>query len=317
MRIACIDDRPKVMIIKSARRVIPVVALCVVSLLLFYFYLTTRPIIHAPLPDDGQKLTSVDLGEHGHGVHVSHGFVDFQTNASYQENDTLFSAVTDTDGFPISRGKKRLVQRAPQVAYKPETDATATTGVRISHPSWTGVPTDDPVSGVHHSTTEVHKHSSLSMVHTNTGSPTLMPRTRVPISNTRFHGYHFAEDNHMLFEEKEASELYDFWDVMNKSYVGGHSAPTRVNDYTCKDALCSEFLSQEDWRRVDRCINKFRARGVLAKVGPTMVPHCHFVNHTSHLANVLLISFPGSGNTWVRGLLEKTTGICTGEKVYT
>jgi hypothetical protein len=25
-----------------------------------------------------------------------------------------------------------------------------------------------------------------------------------------------------------------------------------------------------------------------------------------------LVSFPGSGNTWVRGLLQKVTGICTG-----
>ena len=29
-----------------------------------------------------------------------------------------------------------------------------------------------------------------------------------------------------------------------------------------------------------------------------------------------LASFPGSGNTCVRGLLEKATGICTGEISY-
>ena len=27
---------------------------------------------------------------------------------------------------------------------------------------------------------------------------------------------------------------------------------------------------------------------------------------------IALASFPGSGNTWLRGLLEKATGICTG-----
>ena len=27
-----------------------------------------------------------------------------------------------------------------------------------------------------------------------------------------------------------------------------------------------------------------------------------------------LVSFPGSGNTWVRGLLQQATGICTGKK---
>ena len=28
-----------------------------------------------------------------------------------------------------------------------------------------------------------------------------------------------------------------------------------------------------------------------------------------------LASFPGSGNTRVRGLLEKATGVCTGEQI--
>ena len=38
---------------------------------------------------------------------------------------------------------------------------------------------------------------------------------------------------------------------------------------------------------------------------------CRFING-SRRAAVALVSFPGSGNTWVRGLLEKATGVCTG-----
>ena len=38
---------------------------------------------------------------------------------------------------------------------------------------------------------------------------------------------------------------------------------------------------------------------------------CHFINGNKRAA-VALASFPGSGNTWVRQLLEKATGICTG-----
>ncbi len=38
---------------------------------------------------------------------------------------------------------------------------------------------------------------------------------------------------------------------------------------------------------------------------------CHFMNGSSRSA-VALASFPGSGNTWARGLLEKATGVCTG-----
>jgi len=38
---------------------------------------------------------------------------------------------------------------------------------------------------------------------------------------------------------------------------------------------------------------------------------CHFINGKRR-SPVALASFPGSGNTWVRGLLQDTTGICTG-----
>ena len=38
---------------------------------------------------------------------------------------------------------------------------------------------------------------------------------------------------------------------------------------------------------------------------------CRFTDGIPH-GKVALVSFPESGNTWVRGLLEKTTGICTG-----
>lgn len=41
------------------------------------------------------------------------------------------------------------------------------------------------------------------------------------------------------------------------------------------------------------------------------MPVCAFRNG-SGLEPVALTSHPGSGNTWVRGLLEKATAICTG-----
>ena len=108
--------------------------------------------------------------------------------------------------------------------------------------------------------------------------------------------------------------MLGFWDVMDKSYVEGHSVHPHIGEYICKDIMCSEFLVQEDLSRVDRCLQKFRDKTggrLMKEVGPTLLPTCHFTNHTS--LTTVLISFPGSGNTWVRGLLEKATGICTGE----
>ena len=39
---------------------------------------------------------------------------------------------------------------------------------------------------------------------------------------------------------------------------------------------------------------------------------CRFMDGT-HRAPVALASMPGSGNTWVRGLLQQATGICPGQ----
>ena len=86
----------------------------------------------------------------------------------------------------------------------------------------------------------------------------------------------------------------------------------------CKDSLCTEYLSVHDWREFNECFNKsfkkFHRFGNRNKskeeVGAS--GSCHFMDGTNRYP-VALVSFPGSGNTWVRGLLEQATGICTGK----
>ena len=44
---------------------------------------------------------------------------------------------------------------------------------------------------------------------------------------------------------------------------------------------------------------------------------CVFVDPASRSGGVVaLVSLPGSGNTWLRGLLEKATGVCTGKSGF-
>ena len=79
----------------------------------------------------------------------------------------------------------------------------------------------------------------------------------------------------------------------------------------CSDSLCLEYLSKPERKKFDKCtsIGMFRSqqRSTAFSNGT-----CHFVNGTGR-RRVALASFPGSGNTWVRGLLEMTSGICTGD----
>ena len=106
----------------------------------------------------------------------------------------------------------------------------------------------------------------------------------------------------------------DFWDVMNMSYVSSHISRPQIGRYVCKDILCSEFLNQSDLSRVDKCVHRLKTKEsmLVEEFGPRLLPVCHFMDATSR-SSVALISFPGSGNTWVRQLLEKAAGVCTGE----
>ncbi len=74
----------------------------------------------------------------------------------------------------------------------------------------------------------------------------------------------------------------------------------------CKDFICSELLRGEDIERFEYCEESTREVSIL--------PHtdrCHFIDGRDR-DPIALVSFAGSGNTWVRGLLEELTGVCTG-----
>ena len=100
-------------------------------------------------------------------------------------------------------------------------------------------------------------------------------------------------------------------------------------DKQCGDVLCTEFLPNKDIVNFTSCMYRSRRRLESLKRNTTNVKFleklianpssnvlasgtCRFMN-SSGRELIGLVSFPGSGNTWVRGLLQQATGICTGE----
>ena len=68
----------------------------------------------------------------------------------------------------------------------------------------------------------------------------------------------------------------------------------------CSTFPCLEFPTGPEKKIYSKCR------------GRTAPPcKCRFVERTGR-NTVALVSLPGSGNTWVRGILETTTGICSG-----
>ena len=92
------------------------------------------------------------------------------------------------------------------------------------------------------------------------------------------------------------------WKLVNETATLALPLP-RLGDYQCKDQICSEFVTDSiKTAMLKECTKK----------NASLVPRCHFIDGAGRRP-VALVSYPGSGNTWVRGLLEKATGICTGE----
>lgn len=89
---------------------------------------------------------------------------------------------------------------------------------------------------------------------------------------------------------------------VNKRQAVSGSAATN-----CSDSLCSQYLSRSDRSYFSRCQSMAR----LDPFSDKKNAQCRFMDGRGR-DPVALVSVPGAGNTWVRSLIEKASGICTG-----
>lgn len=83
----------------------------------------------------------------------------------------------------------------------------------------------------------------------------------------------------------------------------------------CSKSHCQEYLNKQELLAMRSCLQQTALRTVNGQLNliKSMIRenNCNFMDG-AHRRPVALASTEGSGNTWVRGLLEKATGICTG-----
>ena len=82
----------------------------------------------------------------------------------------------------------------------------------------------------------------------------------------------------------------------------------------CGTIFCLDKLSEEENIQFQSCYNRTSSKKMVKKFGPIITGKCRFQDGSARYP-VALGSFQGSGNTWLRGLLETVTGICTGKFV--
>ena len=80
------------------------------------------------------------------------------------------------------------------------------------------------------------------------------------------------------------------------------------DESACEDFSCRDRLNGHEKLLYMECLQKVR---VNVGADSPRDNGCRFLVTEPHKP-VALVSFPGSGNTWVRQLLEGATGICTG-----
>ena len=102
--------------------------------------------------------------------------------------------------------------------------------------------------------------------------------------------------------------LVGVWSRLNTTNAPPHFPDTfpDTERAQCLDPICSNFLSTDT--QVLHCA-KYISKKLPLNISVT--PTCRFQNGASKPV-YLLRSYPGSGNTWARQVLEKATGICTG-----
>lgn len=109
------------------------------------------------------------------------------------------------------------------------------------------------------------------------------------------------------------------WSLEEVSHDVGHDSEGTVNKTGhlcmsqpnwCSDVACTMHLTENDKKVYEECIRQLQ--GYIGDGISIQDSGCRFMPTSSHHQPVALISFPGSGNTWVRQLLEAASGICTG-----
>ena len=118
-----------------------------------------------------------------------------------------------------------------------------------------------------------------------------------------------SSKGHRMNTERRKSEAFLFANAIHESEVKPDllSKPKH-----CSKDHCKEYLNMLELSAMRTCLRE-TVRRTAGRDLEVMVKEndCNFIDK-SNRKPVALASTEGSGNTWLRGLLEKATGICTG-----
>ena len=107
-------------------------------------------------------------------------------------------------------------------------------------------------------------------------------------------------------ENRNITSTYSAW---RRKHINRRQGELERLGLNCTDPHCTSYLLDEDYWSFTICQHWTEMKTNISHSDINAT--CKFMKGLSRLP-VGLVSVPGSGNTWVRELLETVTGICTG-----
>ena len=147
---------------------------------------------------------------------------------------------------------------------------------------------------------DFYSYNSTNVIQTFTESvefKKVTPRFVVP------HGRMVNQTDHIKYLFSNSTDL------INMNSEEGREIFSRIK-LNCRDSICSEFLTTVDKPHFKYCVRK-TWNVPLRKYSEPKNSKCIFIDGSNRFP-MAIASYPGSGNTWVRGLFQKVTGLCTG-----
>ena len=145
-------------------------------------------------------------------------------------------------------------------------------------------------------------------------SPTKQGRYFPGVNNQKTESKIPAKSSNIVIAPRVASTNKNFKISLNAEDEYDRKPSVSLKNITisypvaCNETNCLEFLSKSDTMHLKRCGQMTSEKQSGVKIEQST---CTFLPYKDRTP-VALSSPPGSGNTWLRGLLERATGVCTG-----
>ena len=251
--------------------------------------------------------------------------VPIRKESSTESSSTTAALIASSTTKPMKNIQRRSKSKTPakSIASRAEgrIPAEASSSVTVPKESFTEASSSATATALIATSTTKRRSNVAHVIHRRTKSiiPTETSSYVTALKGSTKQGRYFpgvnrkskipAKSSNIVIAPRVTSTNKNFKTSLNAEDEYNRKPSVSLKNITisypaaCNETKCLEFLSQSETIYLKNCGQK---SGVQIEQST-----CTFLPYKDRTP-VALLSPPGSGNTWLRGLLERATGVCTG-----